>query len=445
MVKVNDLTFYNRKSKQMKKYFLLAVAAFIFAAKTFAQWNVQNSAFATPEMEVWCISTPAANVAWASAYDTTFASFQGDYTLTTNGGTTWSSAVITNSNGFYISCLTATDQNNCWAVLNDANNGGAKIMNTSNGGSSWAAQTNNSKFQQPDGYADIIHFWNANDGVAIGDSNNGYWEFYTTTNGGGTWTRVPQGNIPANLNGEYGEDNTFAVVGNTIWFGTGNGRVYKSIDKGLNWTVSQTPLGYVSQIAFRDANNGLVSDGGTTLLYRTTDGGTTWSPVAFNGTIFDYGFCFAPGNPGVYYFSGYGGTSYSLDDGLNWTTVDAIDHTTVSFFSTNVGWSGGWNTNQTTGGMFKWTGSLGLADPENNSGFIVYPNPMSHAAILYSEREMKNVLMVITSVEGREVSRTENNSGHYISIARGDLSAGIYFYTLSDELGVITKGRLIVE
>jgi len=52
-------------------------------------------------MEVSCISAPSATAVWAAAYDTTAsASYNGEYTRTTNGGTTWTPSTVTNASGF---------------------------------------------------------------------------------------------------------------------------------------------------------------------------------------------------------------------------------------------------------------------------------------------------------------------------------------------------------
>src|SRR5690606_35089027 len=84
-------------------------------------------------------------------------------------------------------------------------------------------------------------FFDINNGITQGDPASGYFEIYTTTDGGTNWTRVPNANIPTPLSGEYGYNNMFETVGDIIWFATNKGRLYKSTDKGLNWTVSQTP------------------------------------------------------------------------------------------------------------------------------------------------------------------------------------------------------------
>ena len=64
----------------------------------------------------------------------------------------------------------------------------------------------------------------------MGDPSGGYFEIYTTNDGGNNWSRVSQANIPDPIAEEYGILSLYTVVGNTIWFTTTKGRIYKSID-----------------------------------------------------------------------------------------------------------------------------------------------------------------------------------------------------------------------
>src|SRR5205085_8428842 len=112
----------------------------------------------------------------------------------------------------------------------------------------------------------IVYFWDANNGMCMGDPTGGYFEIYTTSDGGTNWSRTPQVEIPAQQNGEFGITDVFnADHGSNLWFGTNQGRIYKTIDKGHNWTVAQTPFpDYIGAVAFRDSQNGLCQSGGTT-------------------------------------------------------------------------------------------------------------------------------------------------------------------------------------
>ena len=108
---------------------------------------------------------------------------------------------------------------------------------------------------------------------------------WKTTNGGTNWNRVSAINIPANLIGEIGFENGYCIIGSTVWFGTSAGRVYKSTNMGATWAAFTTGLSQVTRVAFKDANNGIATDG--TLIVKTTNGGTTWTPLIFTGTIYN--------------------------------------------------------------------------------------------------------------------------------------------------------------
>src|SRR5690606_28507160 len=110
-------------------------------------------------------------------------------------------------------------------------------------------------------------------------------EIWRTVDGGNTWALVPGANIPDPLtSNEYNIVDLFAKQGNSnIWFGTNNGRIFRSTDAGLTWTThtvaaSNTTL---TQIAFSNALDGVVYlwNGATYELYETNDGGVTWSQV----------------------------------------------------------------------------------------------------------------------------------------------------------------------
>ena len=114
----------------------------------------------------------------------------------------------------------------------------------------------------PVSFANNVIFWNENDGVALGDTLDGYFDDYTTHDGGVTWSRVPQANfsgVPA-VSGEGGWTGVVDVVGDTVIFGTNEGNVYISNDRGEHWVASYSGAGTgptnpgVNEIAFKDAN-----------------------------------------------------------------------------------------------------------------------------------------------------------------------------------------------
>jgi hypothetical protein len=326
------------------------------------EWFEQASGFPTVSRGINFISVVDQNIVWAAGYDGTnpLGPCQ-DFTRTVDGGTTWVADTIAGADGLSFAMIFALDANTAWACMYASAGGVQGIYKTTDGGSHWAQQTT-AAFDAAS-FPDCVHFWDANVGWCLGDPKDSYYEIYTTTDGGTTWTRVPSADIPAPLSGEYGVVGYYTVVGDTVWFGTDLGRVYKSIDKGLHWTVAQTTLSAYIKPAFKDANNGLVIDlnaAAAAELAETSDGGTTWTTIPFSGPCYDNDLCYVPETTNMYISvggaSGMSGASYSLDGGHTWTDYEdvlGIQLLALGFTTGKIGWAGSFNTDEVTGGMFK--------------------------------------------------------------------------------------------
>ena len=430
----------------------LALLALSYGIK--AQWISEASGFAN-SYGINCLSIVNSNVVWASAVDTSGATSVNKYTRTLNGGTTWIPGNVTGATALDISSIFGYNKDTAWVSMLDNNIGGGAIFRTNNGGTSWSKQTS-ATFSSPGGSTDFIYMFDKNIGVCVGDSNTGYWEIYSTLNGGTNWTRVTTGNIPANTIGEAGFENSYSVIGNTIWFGTSNGRVYKSINKGLTWTVATTGLASVTRVAFKDANNGIATDG--LLLKKTTDGGNTWTTLTFTGNFYETDLKYVTGTTGTYISVGstamgaaFNGSSYSFDNGITWTNIDLLDHSSVAFLNSITGWSGSINTSSTVGGMFKWTGTFtSIKNDDYIKGISInaFPNPFTNQVTLSvnSENEVSTNLSVeITDVLGNTVKKKSEFIGNEIKLDRGTLSNGIYFYKVYNSNTIIGTGRLIAQ
>ncbi|MEI6124370.1 MAG: T9SS type A sorting domain-containing protein [Bacteroidota bacterium] len=348
--------------------------SFLFCAiflSSQAQWILQSSGFPTPMRGIVDICAVDTNVVWAIANDgqpTSTTDIQ-EFTRTTNGGTKWKARSISGYNGAYLSMIHAIDSMTAWIpVCHPYPAGGGTIIKTTDGGVTWTPQTT-AVFDGPSGYPNAVYFWNANEGYCMGDPNGGYFEIYTTSDGGTTWTRVPQSNIPPYLFGEGGISGNNCVMGDIIWFPTNKGRVYKSIDKGHHWTVSASPnTSHQMKLMFRDSNNGIAQlrDPPYTAYY-TTNGGTTWQTIATSGNFYRFAFCYVPGTTSTYVSTGalfgFIGTSYSTNDGVAWNTITNTEQfMAVSFLDYRHGWAGGYSTDSTTGGMWKYNGNLFVFD-----------------------------------------------------------------------------------
>jgi len=302
---------------------------------------------------------------WAQAYDgVTSTNNIQEFTKTTDGGNTWVSSTINIGNSALgISMIHALDANTAWlAAFPNAGGQTGGIWKTTNGGATWNRQ-NSATFNNAASFTNVIHFWDANNGFCQGDPINGDFELYTTSDGGANWIAVPGANIPNPLNGnEFGYTRQIDVIGDDVWFSTSVGRIYHSTDRGLNWTVAQTPVadfgggvvsGTSANFSFGTTSNGLIVDNNA-VVYKTTNGGNTWSTVTTTGTVLSNSLCFVEGTNTV--FSTGAGSSYSQDGGVNWTTIDTEQHLYVEFLNISIGWSGWFNdaNNPAQDGMWKW-------------------------------------------------------------------------------------------
>lgn len=319
-------------------------------------WQEVASGFPDPYRGINWICPVNQNVVWASAADndgdTIFTPVQ-DYTITTDGGATWTSGNIPYYPDLSIINICAISDMQAWAALVSYNTGGGNIMVTIDGGQTWIHQNSATFFN---GFLAGVHFFDAFNGVAIGNVVDGYFQLYLTPDGGNFWVRIDSTNIPYPMNNEAVYPGVFTTWDDThVWFGTTRGRVFMTNDAGLTWTASSIGANeVVTSLAFKDANNGLVTTDNPDVIYRTTDGGQSWVAVIPQGDVFNSDLSYVPGTAGAYVSCGAGGSSFTLNDGGLWTLIDVEDHYAVGFFDNIHGWAGGTNYDSLIGGIYQW-------------------------------------------------------------------------------------------
>lgn len=358
------------------------------------EWESQSSGFpatrginyisAVDSNIVWAIASNAGNPLWESC---------SDFTRTTNGGNNWTPGVITNTAGLIPSMIFGLDSLKAYAAMCKISGDKlAGIYMTADGGATWIRQSE--AFTNGLSYPVVVHFFNSNDGVGIGNPLNPKFEIYTTTNGGTNWTKVPIINIPTPLMYETGLSGCYSAVNDTIWFGTNYGRVVKSTDKGLHWTVSAPAImsGKYVKPFFRDGSHGLLLDelSGAGLLCETSDGGATWSQVNYTGPKYCGDIAYIPGTPNTWVKSGYMtgdlGCALSFDGGHTWEEFSGTNGSRLSqmaWVNSHCGWAGGVNTSATEGGVYKFIGQLAFrpspenvqATADNNSVDLTWEEP----------------------------------------------------------------------
>ncbi|MCF8374088.1 MAG: T9SS type A sorting domain-containing protein [Bacteroidales bacterium] len=344
---------------------LLFIALFsVFSIPVYAQWSQLSTGFPIESTGVRYLHVVDQNTLWITGYNGVNSSTQTTaFAVSDNGGTSFSNGIPAGYSGYGSSMIHGIDAQTAWMPVYGPSGGGA-ILKTTNGGISWTEQTTAS-FSEPGGFPNVVYFWDANNGFCMGDPNNGYFEIYTTSNGGDNWVRVPQTNIPDPVDSEYGTIGYFSVVGDTVWFTSNKSKLYRSVNKGLNWIATTTPVGnYQAKVFFKDAQHGILYNNQNTpvSLYESADGGSTWAEISHTGQVFDVDICYVPGTFSTWVSTGNNaGASYSFDGGHSWELFQkttTMNFLAVRFFSPYLGWSGDFTSNQTTGGINKYEGNL---------------------------------------------------------------------------------------
>ena len=418
-------------------------------AQTF--WQEYSTGFINTSTSFPQVSYVDANTIWiyAAPGDGSGDNYQ-QWGRSLDGGLTWTNGVINLGNPLIgigsIHAVSATKAYVAGFPTAAGVTGG--IWVTEDAGLTWTRQNTASFNTGSDSFTNLVYFWDANNGVCQGDPASGYFEIYTTTNGGVNWTRVPSANIPAPLSGEYGYTHGFEVVGDIMWCTTNKGRLLKSINKGLNWTASQTPsadFGTGDSFTFQDSNEGLLVLNADWTQHRSIDGGATWTAETPGGINRNFDIAFVPGTPnfvvntGEDVLDGFRGSSYSIDGGLNWEDINDIDIDavngggTLDFYDYNNGLASGFTASSSAGGVFKWLAPV-LANNtfSNDKAFTASPNPTS-GLVTIAGKGISNV--VITDVLGKQVANTNFTSVETATIDMSSYNAGIYLVKVTNANG----------
>jgi hypothetical protein len=277
-------------------------------------WSAETSGVATALNSVKAVNN---SVVWVAGNG-------GVVLRSTNGGTAWTSVgggAIGTQDLNAIDAISATT-----AFVTGTPSTITYMFRTTNGGTSW-----DTVMTQAGGFLDAIKMYDANNGLALGDPVGGRWVIMRTSNGGGTWVRDTL--APLQVSGEAGSNNGLETRGTThIWFASNSTppKIYRSTNGGATWTSSNLPgtATFTAALSFVNNQNG-VAGGNNGNAARTTDGGATWSSVTVGTT----GAIYAAASAGTINFWASRGTTIHKSANLGSTWAQEFSDAAAGTFN----------------------------------------------------------------------------------------------------------------
>ena len=255
---------------------LLSVAAF-------PQWIKQN---VNTTASFRGLSVVNEKIVWASGTG-------GTVIRTVDGGKTWDVMTVPGAEKLDFRDIEAFDANTAY-ILSIGNGESSRIYKTVDGGKTWNLQFKNTNEKA---FFDAIACWDERQCIAMSDPvDSRFLLRQLNNNAGGSSVGALAAKIPTATSGEAafaasgtcliteGKNQLFLVSGGS------SARVFRSNDRGLTWSVAETPFvkgtsgSGIFSIAMLNANNGIIVGGNYEKpdehqknLAFTNDGGITWT------------------------------------------------------------------------------------------------------------------------------------------------------------------------
>lgn len=397
----------------MKKYLKLFFLFLFFSSNVlFSQWTLLNSPITSEKYLIDFHAADASNI--YGIYMGSNSYYGGDgIIMTSNGGITWNKIGYGEggfASNFYFLSISPVSAKTVY-VGGWTESYTNVFYKTTDGGTTWNKLSFELTSVSPP--TSIIHFFDEQNGLIIGGIRDSYLEIYTTTNGGSSWARVAQTSIPVLRTDEKSmQIQIWAGKGNSFWFLTSYGRMYRSTNKGNTWAVGEQKLSRTGRgnpmIAFQDETTGLFAGD---YLYRTSNGGETWSTLNFLSDFIPNSICFIPGTTSTYVASSDDGgvihklgSAFTIDGGNNWILVDKLKRGKLAFASLTNGWTGVGNS------IYKWAGTFSGAEDNDSSlpqCFELnqnYPNPFNPETVIRYQLPVAGyVTLKVFDVLGKEI------------------------------------------
>ena len=88
---------------------------------------------------------------------------------------------------------------------------------------------------------------------------------------------------------------------------------------------------------------------------------------------------------------------------------------------------------------------LGMNESTTTTLVSIFPNPFSSWTSIETPGNYKNASLTVYDLYGRLVKHIETSSGQKVSLARDNLTSGIYFMQLSEGNKVIATEKFVIS
>jgi photosystem II stability/assembly factor-like uncharacterized protein len=388
--------------------------------------------------------------------------FNPEYSISTNGGTTWKTTVLPVAGQVYLSSLKAIGNKKAYLAYTDLQNGLSKVFITADFGLTWTEQNHTMNT-----FLNYVHGWkNTPVAVAVCDPDATGWKFFKTTNTGAMWTQVSNANLPAPVANEYFFGSTYNTVGNFMIAVTSNDRMAFTKDQGSNWSIVPAPAAGNGLLidAFLDKDGGIYAVRGdystadyTHTFYYSANDGQTWTilpndnaaPKAFEG-------CYTNPTSGAMMATFANGwfnpasfeTRVSFNKGQTWTVVDTTARVSYIDFSgtTGYGLQAKTATDQSPYLVYKYNGSplTGFFDQKPLDLKVeISPNPFHDKTYISLQTDVtEDILILVNSVKGTLVSSqllSSQTGQQQIEVDLTGQPAGLYTVTFTTKSGFMSQ------
>ncbi len=248
-----------------------------------------------------------------------------------------------------------------------------RIMGSHDLGLSWVVRNEGTRHTR----LNKVSFMDADTGVAVGWQTTGGFEsgLLRTTNGGRTWNNAGTGGLGVHIN-----------ASGQGCLGGGSGSFAKTTDGFATRTNVSGPNVAIRCTWTFDASTMIVAGGAVFGgIYRTTNGGSSWTQVLNVGNITISDLWFVSELQG-YAVGEYGDNYRTMDGGVTWDPLPPISGShTVFFLNEQLGWT---KQNRTTDGGDTW---FPMGGTPQTTMSIFFTDPDTGYAVAYSGQTVRSV------------------------------------------------------